>query len=113
MTLSETIENFSHEIKRQIELNSDKGNLLEWNDIGHILYELDYHKAKLLIAIKQNNPYAIKEYIADCASILLALGNCYGIYNEKDTTKTKVNISYTITLTTEGEINGIPFTLKY
>lgn len=101
------LNNFFHEMTRQIAHNQDKGDLLAWDHIGEILYELEYHRAKLLIALKEENKYAMKEYIADCANILLALGNQFNLYDEPDLTKDKVDMFHHIIITKENKDENI------
>lgn len=70
--------------RMQIELNHNqlkKGSIFMWKGIEHKVGELDYHKAKLMMALKQGDRAAVKEYIADCANILMAIGDEYGLYD--------------------------------
>ncbi len=64
-------ENMQHELNE----NEYKGNWEEFTDTKDIIVELEYHKSKLLIALKENDLDKIKEYIADCSNILLCLAN--------------------------------------
>lgn len=76
------IDKFQNDMLIEIENNKYKENILDFKDINNIILELEYHKVKLFIAIRENHKNAIKEYIADLANILLALGNSFNIYNE-------------------------------
>jgi len=73
----------------QIELNNNlhKGDWSEWRDVKEILYELDYHKAKLIIALKDNNKTLVRELLADCGNFLMFLGNAGYVYDMQETTK--------------------------
>lgn len=55
-----------------------------WRDVDAMLNELEYHKAKLIIALnpkKGKADYAlVKELIADCANFLLFIGNAGNLY---------------------------------
>jgi hypothetical protein len=61
----------------QVELsnNSSKGDWKEFKEINNILLELEWHKAKLFMALKDNDKNKIREYIADCANNLMFLSN--------------------------------------
>lgn len=69
------VKEFSKLMQTELDANSHKG---EWEDFTNqkdILLELEYHKSKLFLAIKEDDNDAIKEYSADCANILLCLLN--------------------------------------
>jgi hypothetical protein len=70
---------FSQIMQYELESNSYKGDWREFRNINNILLELEWHKAKLLIALKDNDSSKIKEYIADCANNLLFLSNATNI----------------------------------
>lgn len=76
--------NFSKEMQKQININTKLGKTTweEWGNIKEILVDLEYHKAKLMIALKEDNIGALREYIADCGNILMFLGNACGMYHE-------------------------------
>lgn len=70
-------------MKQMLKENKDnivKGNILEWDNVDEMLIDLEYHKAKLYFALKSKNPEGVKEYLADCANILLAIGNSWELY---------------------------------
>lgn len=71
---------FYEDMKRELERNDHKGSILEFQDFNSIIAEMEYHKAKLFIAIRVHNVQAIREYIADTANFLLALGNTLRVY---------------------------------
>lgn len=79
---SNKLEKYKEWMARELDKNSHKGSILEFTDINEIITQLEYHKAKLLIAMRCKNPQAIKEYIADTSNFLFCLGNVYGLYNE-------------------------------
>lgn len=79
---SRVINRFTDQMIREMQNNSHKGSILEWNNFDNMICELEYHKAKMMLAIRSNDKPAIKEYIADCANILMAIGNLGGLYDE-------------------------------
>lgn len=81
----ETIEKvckFRDAMLDQLENNLYKGSILDFNKVDQIIAELEYHKAKALLAVRVSNKHALKEYIADTANFLFALGNIGGLYNK-------------------------------
>ena len=68
----------------QIELNANahKGDWEEFVNSPEIHRELSHHIFKLQKAEQNNNKDDIREHIADCANILMMLGNAYGLYEE-------------------------------
>lgn len=66
----------------EMDNNSYKGSLLDWKNFDNMITELEYHKAKMMMSIRAGDSKATKEYIADCANILLAIGNLVGLYEE-------------------------------
>ena len=76
------IEKFKNSMLKELKSNSYKGNILDFKNFNEIITQLEYHKAKMLIAIRCNDKHAIKEYIADSANFLLCLGNLYNLYND-------------------------------
>lgn len=77
------IQRFASQMSIELEHNNHKPSILEWNDLMEMIADLEYHKAKMMLAIRTGNKMAAKEYIADCANILLAIGNYGGLYDEK------------------------------
>lgn len=74
------IEFFKQAMLNELKANNDKGNINNFNDYHKIIAEMEYHKAKMLLAIRLKNKQALKEYIADTANYLFMLGNLFGIY---------------------------------
>ncbi len=83
LTHEEAITLFRFKLQMEIELkvNKHKGSFLEWKGIGKKITDLEYHKAKMLIAIRVGDMISVKEYIADCANILMAMGHELGVYD--------------------------------
>lgn len=81
------LEIFKNDMLLELSKNSHKGSILNFKDFNAIITELEYHKAKLFLAIRVNNKGAIREYLADTANFLLAIGNLFDVYqdeNDKD-----------------------------
>ena len=74
------IEKFSKQMQIELEENSHKGNWEDFKNPNEINLELEYHLTKLRLSIEQQDKERIKEYIADCANLLLMLGNSYELY---------------------------------
>ena len=74
------IEKFAEQMQIELEENSHKGNWENFKDTNEIDIELEYHLTKLRLSVKQKDKERIKEYIADCANLLLMLGNSYELY---------------------------------
>lgn len=73
--------------------NEHKGSILAWDGLEDKIYDFEYHKAKLMLAIKEENEDAIKEFIADCGNILLAIGNEFDLYNEESINDEKTQVT--------------------
>lgn len=82
------IDKFKDNMIIELQKNRHKGTILKFKDFNAIMTELEYHKAKLLLAIRVKNKGAIREYIADTANYLLAIGNLFGIYDDDDNPET-------------------------
>lgn len=74
--------NFARTMEIELANNDHKGDVFKWRGISDKLIDLEYHKAKLLIAIKANDKVAIQEFLADCANTLLSIGNEYRLYDQ-------------------------------
>lgn len=87
--LDKEVYNFAMNMQKQLDINTElkNQNWHNYTDIKNILIDIEYHKAKLLMALKEDNPGAIAEYIADCANILMFLGAAIGMYNHPDHSK--------------------------
>lgn len=79
--LDPRIQLFTELMQKELEDNSHKGPWEEWTNITEMISELEWHKAKLLFALKENDKEKCKEYIADCANILFFIGNAVKLYN--------------------------------
>jgi hypothetical protein len=74
---------FAEQMQMELENNSHKGDWNEFRDVKEILNEIEYHKAKLIIALGKKSPHSeCKELIADCANFLMMLGNAGELYSE-------------------------------
>lgn len=76
------VSRFAKQMQIELDNNSHKGSILEWVGIYDKIADFEYHKAKMLIAIRTGDKNSTKEYIADCANILLAIGNEIGLYDK-------------------------------
>lgn len=77
------IDRFKEQMIIELNHNSHKGNISEWVGLSEKIVDLEYHKAKMLLAIKTKNHPAVKEYIADCANILFSIGCELKLYNDR------------------------------
>ncbi len=75
---------FKSDMLLEMRKNSHKGSVLDFKDFEGIITELEYHKAKLFMAIRVKNKGAIREYIADTANFLLVLGNLFQVYENEN-----------------------------
>lgn len=74
---------FMQTMLNELENNAqNKGSVTEWEGLQEKIFDLEYHKSKLMLAIKEENEEAIQEFIADCANTLLSIGDEYGIYDD-------------------------------
>lgn len=80
--IEQVLERFKQTMLLELANNSHKGSILDFKDFNAIITELEYHKAKLFIAIRIKDKKAIQEYIADTANNLVALGNLFDLYSE-------------------------------
>lgn len=81
--------NFTNSMLTELSNNLYKGSIYEFTNFEKIITEIEYHKAKMFLAIRLKNKQAIKEYIADTANFLLALGNSFGLYDNEFIDKSK------------------------
>lgn len=77
------VNRFAKQMIIELENNQRKGSLLEWTSFENMITELEYHKAKMFIAIRSNDMNALKEYLADQANILMAIGNKFNLYDNE------------------------------
>lgn len=94
MNTQKEVENFAKSMQIEIDNNANKGSILDWQGLESKVSDLEYHKAKLMLAIKENNRDAIREFIADCSNILMSIGYEFDLYkkepvNKNTTSKTK------------------------
>jgi hypothetical protein len=64
---------FAELMDKELTANENKGNWKSLKSRIDILYEFEYHKAKLMFALKLGMEDDIKEHSADCANYLLML----------------------------------------
>lgn len=84
------IEAFKQAMIRELTDNApNKGDIENFRDFNGIITELEYHKAKMMVAIRCKEKQAIKEYIADTANFLFQLGNLYQLYEPEFKDKAK------------------------
>lgn len=88
-TQFELVDDFAKSMKDELIANEHKGDWRQWKDVVEIGDELQYHLEKLddsVIKYEQSNrtdlgfKHCIKEHAADCANLLLMLGNAYELY---------------------------------
>lgn len=77
------LETFAKDMENEMDENAHKGEIEDWKDIDNMIVELEWHKAKLMYAMRSENKDAelVREHIADCANILFAMGNSWGLYD--------------------------------
>jgi hypothetical protein len=72
---------FAEQMQTELNNNAHKGDWDEFRDVKEIIHEFEYHKAKLILALGKKEPHQeCKELIADCANILMFLGNSGNLY---------------------------------
>lgn len=72
---------FADDMVSELIKNSHKESILEIDNFEQIVTELEYHKAKLFLAIRVKNYGAIREYLADCGNYLMAIGNFFDVFH--------------------------------
>lgn len=82
------IQIFAEKMQIELDNNSHKGNWEDFTDYRVILKEFGHHYNKVIITLKESmNDIAFEnlmtEHIADCANILMFLGNSFNLYNKK------------------------------
>jgi hypothetical protein len=65
-------------MQKELDTNAHKGDWHEFLDEIKILHEVEWHKAKLLFAMRDNNLEKMKEHSADCANFFMMLLNANG-----------------------------------
>jgi hypothetical protein len=74
---------FADDMISELNKNSHKDSILKLNNFEQIITELEYHKAKLFLAIRVKNKNAIREYLADIGNYLIAIGNLFDVYSDE------------------------------
>jgi hypothetical protein len=75
---------FAESMNFELIQNQHKGNWETFLDKNDIMKELHHHLDKLeTVRLTNNDPVLIKEHIADCANILMFLGNAYKFYEDE------------------------------
>lgn len=86
---------FARDMQAELRQNAHKGNWEGWGTPESMLLELEYHKAKLLIALRDKKPDLIREYLADCGNFLLFIGNHHGLYEPMSVETIQIDNLYT------------------
>lgn len=81
-TLHTKVERFAADMTRELEANAHKGLWEEWDDVNEMIAELEWHKAKLLMAMREGDKDKVREHLADCGNILMFIGNAGNLYDE-------------------------------
>lgn len=76
------VEKFKESMIRELKKNSHKGSILDFKDFNAIITEMEYHKAKMFLAIRMGNKGAIREYLADQANYLVAIANLFEVFED-------------------------------
>lgn len=76
------IKTFADDMISELRKNQHKGSILDFKNFEEIITELEYHKAKLFLAIRVKNTGAIREYLADTGNFLIAIGNLFKVFDE-------------------------------
>lgn len=84
MNLDIPIKRFAEQMQIELINNSYKEpGFYNWKGIYTKVADFEYHKSKMMIAIRTGDKLAVKEYIADCANILLSIGLELGLYENE------------------------------
>lgn len=73
------VDHFCQLMKQELLENAHKGDWSQFICIKDILYELEYHKAKLYMAYKVLDVDSMKEYAVDCANCMMFMVNAIGM----------------------------------
>lgn len=79
-----TVEKFKESMLSELKKNYHKGSILDFKDFNSIITELEYHKAKMFLAIRVKNKGAIREYLSDMGNYLVAIGNLFEVFDEEN-----------------------------
>lgn len=77
------IKTFADDMISELHKNYHKGSILKMENFEQIITELEYHKAKLFLAIRMKNKGAIREYLADTGNYLIAIGNLFDVFSNE------------------------------
>lgn len=87
--MNDKIRRFADQMQIELDNNIHKGSVFDWKGIKDKIADLEYHKAKMLLAIRTGNKLATKEYIADCGNILMSIGDEIGLYEKESNNNNK------------------------
>lgn len=76
----EILQEFKEDMQTELYANDHKGDWRKFINGWDIILELDHHEKKLYQAIHDKDKKLIREHIADCANLLMMLGNAHGLY---------------------------------
>ncbi|MGU3377676.1 hypothetical protein [Chryseobacterium sp. M5A1_1a] len=71
----EIFQEFTQQMKHELEVNNHKGDWIPWKDRDEIISEIDYHVEKLKKAVLSQDDNLIKEHSADVANISMFMYN--------------------------------------
>lgn len=85
--MNNKIQVFAEKMQQELDNNSHKGNWEEFTDYKAILKEFGHHYNKILITLDESRSHVnfenlMVEHIADCANILMFLGNSFKLYEQ-------------------------------
>lgn len=80
--MNSEISQLSEWMNDELMSNSYKGEWKDFKNISQIFYELEWHKAKLLFAIRDGDKELQKEYLADCCNNFLFLANTLDLFKK-------------------------------
>ena len=96
---------FADDMVSELIKNSHKESILEIENFEQIITELEYHKAKLFLAIRVKNYGAIREYLADTGNFLMAIGNFFDVYSNESNIDKCFEINKDVELFVEKKID--------
>lgn len=92
MNINPKVQRFAADMTRELKANEHKGNWEEWGTVEEMICELEYHKAKLLIALREGDKSRVREHLADCGNILMFIGNAGGLYEADSSTPPQLHL---------------------
>lgn len=81
--MNRKIKRFAQQMQIELDNNKHKGEIFNWKGIVEKISELEYHKSKMMLAIRMGDKDSIKEYIADCGNTLMSIGDELGLYEQE------------------------------